>query len=245
MGLEETINNVISQTYPNIEYIIIDGKSTDGTLDIINKYKNNITYWISEPDEGIFDAMNKGIDSATGDWINFMNAGDIFYHSNVLMEIFSLKDLENSDVLYGKTERRFKHISLNRSRSNLKEFWKGMQFSHQSTFFTTSVHKKHKYNIQYKFAGDFDVIYNLFNANKIFTELDIIVSIKKVDGTTYSNIIKSTKERYSIVLKTDSTLRVRIYYLILFLKYYIRQMVPLPVMRNYYAIKYKNHININ
>ena len=69
--IEETILSVVNQTYPNIEYIIIDGGSTDGTVDIIKKYEERIAYWVSEPDQGIYDAMNKGIQKATGEWINF------------------------------------------------------------------------------------------------------------------------------------------------------------------------------
>lgn len=78
--LEKTILSIINQTYPNIEYIIIDGASTDGTVDIIRKYEHKLTYWISEPDKGIYDAMNKGLKMATGDYVNFMNADDILLH---------------------------------------------------------------------------------------------------------------------------------------------------------------------
>ena len=77
--IEKTILSVVNQTYDNIEYIVVDGGSKDGTVNIIQKYEDRITKWISEPDKGIYDAMNKGILMATGDWINFMNAGDYFY----------------------------------------------------------------------------------------------------------------------------------------------------------------------
>lgn len=76
--IEKTIQSVLSQTYPNIEYIVIDGGSTDGTKEIIEKYSSRISYWCSEKDRGIYDAMNKGIRKATGEWINFMNSGDCF-----------------------------------------------------------------------------------------------------------------------------------------------------------------------
>ena len=89
LTIEQTILSVINQTYPNVEYIIIDGGSTDGTVDIIKKYEDKIAYWVSEPDKGIYDAMNKGVVVATGEWINFMNAGDIFTDGDVIDKLFS------------------------------------------------------------------------------------------------------------------------------------------------------------
>lgn len=89
--LEKTINSIIEQNYSNLEYIIIDGGSIDGTIDIIHKYETKISCWISEPDHGIYDAMNKGIHLASGEWINFMNAGDQFASSDILYKIFNNK----------------------------------------------------------------------------------------------------------------------------------------------------------
>ena len=88
--IEKTILSVISQTYNDVEYIIIDGGSTDGTLDIVKKYENYIAYWISEPDSGIYNAMNKGVKHATGLYCNFMNAGDFFINEKVLENIFPI-----------------------------------------------------------------------------------------------------------------------------------------------------------
>ena len=99
--LEKTILSVLSQTYQDIEYIIIDGGSTDGTVDIIHKYSERLFYWISEPDKGIYDAMNKGMDRATGSWINFMNAGDTFCDNEVIKNIFGYNDLSDYSVFYG------------------------------------------------------------------------------------------------------------------------------------------------
>ncbi len=99
--LEQTIQSVINQTYKNIEYIIIDGGSTDGTLDIIKKYKDKIDYWASEKDEGIYDAMNKGIKVAKGKYLAFINADD-WYEDNALNHVFSAySQNQNIDFFYG------------------------------------------------------------------------------------------------------------------------------------------------
>ena len=102
LGIERTINSVITQTYSNLQYIIIDGGSTDGTVDIIKKYADKIDYWVSEPDSGIYYAMNKGIAIADGDWINFMNAGDYFVDRNVIEQIFQHNIECTDNVIYRK-----------------------------------------------------------------------------------------------------------------------------------------------
>ena len=121
--IETTILSVVNQTYPNIEYIIIDGGSTDGTIDIIKKYESKITKWISEPDKGIYDAMNKGINLARGEWINFMNCGDSFYENNTLQVISdTIINSKDINVIYGNSIislDRFKYIVLPKELENL------------------------------------------------------------------------------------------------------------------------------
>ena len=87
--VEQTLLNVLSQSYPNIEYIVIDGGSTDGTVDIIKRYESGLAYWVSEPDKGIYDAMNKGLQKATGDYVWFINAGDSLCSSDTVQSVVS------------------------------------------------------------------------------------------------------------------------------------------------------------
>lgn len=153
--LERTIQSVVNQTYKNIEYIIIDGGSTDATLDIIKKYEDKITHWISEPDNGIYDAMNKGIDLTSGDWINFMMAGDKFHLNNVIDKIFD-NQTYNSDIIYGDMQLDRKGIFQVKKAKNLDVLWKKVAFCSQSAFMSAEYCKQHKFSLAYSIAADFD-----------------------------------------------------------------------------------------
>jgi len=100
--IERTMLSILYQTYPNIENIIIDGLSTDGTVDIIKKYESRISKFISEKDNGIYDAMNKGLALATGDYVLFMNSGDEIYTKDTIANVFA--SAEDADIYYGETE---------------------------------------------------------------------------------------------------------------------------------------------
>lgn len=102
-SLEKTILSVLNQTYSNIEYIIIDGGSTDGSVDIIKKYIDRLAYWVSEPDNGVYDAMNKGVCAASGDWVNFMNAGDSFYCNETISTLFAESIDKTVVCIFGNT----------------------------------------------------------------------------------------------------------------------------------------------
>lgn len=160
--IERTIQSVLSQTYPNIEYIVIDGGSTDGTKEIIEKYSSKISYWCSEKDGGIYDAMNKGIKKATGEWINFMNSGDSFVSANVLTDVMSEQIEDNicvvyCDVIYDCGDYEEKIIC-----DGLKDITNKMVFCHQSCLIRTSIHKERPFSLKYKIAGDYDFFYNLY-----------------------------------------------------------------------------------
>lgn len=135
LGIEKTIKSVVGQTYPEVEYIVIDGGSTDGTIDIIKKYTDKIACFVSEPDGGIYDAMNKGIRIATGEWINFMNAGDTFSSDTIISTVFSERYKEEVEVIYGDVYFTESHdCNYLQPARPLYFLRRAMPFCHQSSF---------------------------------------------------------------------------------------------------------------
>jgi len=160
--LEKTLLSVINQTYNHIEYIIIDGGSTDGTVDMIKQYASGINYWVSEADKGIYDAMNKGLREATGDYVWFLNAGDTLQHHNIVTDLAGIAESAGQpDVLYGETDlmendgRVFAERRL-KAPKNLtwKSFRMGMLVCHQAFIVKRSIAPE--YDLQYRFSADFD-----------------------------------------------------------------------------------------
>ena len=152
---EKTLNNILSQSYSNLELIIVDGGSTDGTLEIIKKYDQKISYWVSEPDKNIYDAMNKGISMSSGKWINFMNAGDIYYDNDVLKNVFN-KDYGSADILIGNSIITYENFSREYQNGNKVDIWKGARFIHQSCFINSDFQKNNLYNEENEISADFE-----------------------------------------------------------------------------------------
>ncbi|MCT7522585.1 glycosyltransferase [Aliarcobacter cryaerophilus] len=153
--LEQTIKSVIEQDYPNIEYIIIDGASTDGTIDIIKKYEKHLSYWISEHDTGIYDAMNKGIDFATGELINFMNAGDSFCEKNTISKVIKEMDI-NTDIIAGDIYYIDGNKKTYIKSAKLENKLNYMFCCHQTMFTKANLMKKYKFNTTFKIVSDYD-----------------------------------------------------------------------------------------
>jgi len=193
--LEKTIKSVIKQTYDNIEYIIIDGGSTDDTVGVIKKYENKVSYWVSEPDKGIYDAMNKGINLATGQWINFMNAGDIFFDIDIVEKIVPLLD-DNMLVVYGGTMLDHGTYTSLRNDLDLSNMYYGQVLGHQSSFVDATYHKKNLFSLKYKIAGDYDFFLKTYVNNKTkFKRVSLVVAIFAMDGVSANNKITSALER--------------------------------------------------
>ena len=221
--LEGTVLSIIEQSYDNVEYIIIDGGSTDGTLDIIRKYENVIDYWISEKDEGIYDAMNKGIQLASGGWINFMNAGDCFYTKNILKKIFSEDCLEGTDIIYGNHQV---HYLSGRKRSvkagEIKKIWKGSQFCHQASFTRTSYHKQFKFNTCSRIIADFEFFYRAWKKEARFMVIPLIVTSFEAGGISDVKRIDSILGWWSVVEKSPC---VNFYYIYLIVKEMFKEKI--------------------
>lgn len=152
-GLKKTIDSVLAQTYHDYQFIIIDGGSTDGSVNIIKKNAAHIDYWISEPDGGRYPAMNKGIKQATGDYLNFMNSGDTFHSSTVLEDITKMNYTE--DIITGgfyDREKGIKHI-IKPQKVTLLTMRKNT-FNHQATFYKKELFQKRLYDENYIIQSD-------------------------------------------------------------------------------------------
>ncbi|MCD8182050.1 MAG: glycosyltransferase [Bacteroides sp.] len=203
--LEQTIKSVLGQTYPNIEYIIIDGGSTGGSIDIIHKYAERIAYWVSEPDEGIYDAMNKGIKSATGEWVNFMNAGDTFANPKVLETLFCDPKNFNADVLFGNSysldeKGKKKKYECRKDITLLKYM---PIYRHGASFVRTTIHKKYLFDLSRRdlgYALDGYCIHSLYVGGCQFKRVDYYIITYLEEGISnhpYQNA------RYNYLIATN------------------------------------------
>jgi glycosyltransferase len=206
--LEEALISMALQTYTNIEHIVIDGGSTDGSKDIIEKHRNKIAVYVSEPDKGIYDALNKGISKATGDVIGILHADDTFDNNEVLADIAKAFEKEQCDVLYGnllyvsfegKIIRYWKSISFDR-----KMLSRGWMPPHPTFFVKRGIFSRiGNYNMQYRIASDYDLMLRtlLLSDIKVFY-LPQIITRMKVGGASnrsLKNIIRKSTEDYYIM----------------------------------------------
>jgi len=222
-SLEETILSVINQTYDNIEYIIIDGGSKDATLSIIRKYEHAIDYWVSEKDSGIYDAMNKGIDLAKGEWINFMNGGDCFFTEMVLNEVFFDDCYEDTDILYGNHQVRYSSGSKRDVQAgDIKNLWKGSQFCHQASFTRANYHKLFKFNLCTKIVADFEFFYDAWKNQASFKATPLTVVSFEAGGVSDIKRIDTILGWWQIV---DKSFMVNKYYLFSLVKELVKDLI--------------------
>ena len=209
--LEQTILSVINQTYDHVEFIIIDGASHDATVNIIRQYESGIRYWVSEPDTGLYDAMNKGLQVATGDYVWFLNAGDVFKHHGIVAQLAETA-MQNGlpDILYGETDLMDPqgHIIAERrlkTPQNLtwKSFKMGMLVCHQAFVVKRSI--ACTYDLKYRFSADFEWCIRCLKEAKRICNTHIRLLNYLYEGLTTANRKKSLQERYAIMCKYYGT----------------------------------------
>lgn len=205
--LERTLKSVIAQATDAVELLIIDGGSTDGTLELIGKYEDKIDYWISEPDKGLYDAMNKGLRQATGDYVWFINAGDtIAASTTVRLLLDQLKGKELPDVIYGETgicDESGRSIGTRRLKApeqlNWKSFKWGMLVCHQS--FLAKRAGVPLYDLQYKLAADYDWCIRCLKQAKSVHNSHLVLSEFLEGGVSSLRRREGLKERYRIMCR--------------------------------------------
>ena len=201
--LEENINSLKNQTYKNFEHIIIDGNSTDRTVEIIKKNKDKIDYWVSEPDEGLYDAMNKGIKACTGDIIGILNSDDIYFSEALKFVNQYFTEQENLDFLFGTVE---KHKLMHGYYPEKIKWTFGFYTTHSVGFFIkkSSQMKIGFYDTRYKYSADYDLFYKMIVKKKMFgiaTKKDEIFGKFRQGGL-------SSRIKYLDFLKENNRIRI-------------------------------------
>ena len=195
--LERTIRSVESQTWQEKEYLVIDGASTDDTLDVIKAHEASITRWISEPDQGIYDAMNKGVRMAQGEWVIFMNAGDTFASDDTLQRVFGSP--QNADVIYGDVIKGELVKKAEAPRNAHRMF-----YCHQSAFVRTRCLREFPFDIRHRMSADFKQVKQLYLSGKTFLQLDFPVANFDTQGVSNRNRSAGLYDNIQVIRETDS-----------------------------------------
>lgn len=245
-GFRQTARSVINLQYPGIEFIVIDGGSTDGTVDAIKARSEHIVYWISEPDKGIYDAMNKGLAKATGEWVNFMNAGDVFFDSHVLSGIFS-EDHEGAEMIYGDSIAKYPGFQALRKARPTEFLWKGMICCHQSMFIRTDLIKNEGYRSGLHFSADYEMILRLYNEGKKFLYVPQTIAIFDTRGISNMEMVRSARSNLEILrsfraLTKEQKIFHRRFISKSILTEWVYKCLPLPVINSFLKWLYRNQI---
>ena len=213
--IESTIKSIINQTYKNTEIIVIDGGSDDGTVNILQQYNNIIDYWISEPDKGIYNGWNKGIDLANGEWLNVKGVGDKFVKSLVVEKVVNkiLSENRDADLIHGDMiydpqntgfSKRFKPRPI-------ETLYLSVPISISSLFVKSSIQKKHKFNEKFKIAGDYDFLVTCYLEKYKFCYTKMLIADMRPGGISSKVTLRLITEDYLIQkrIKNDYKLKVR------------------------------------
>ncbi len=177
--VSKTIESVLSQSYPAIEYIVIDGASTDGTKDVIERYSDRLRTWISEPDKGVYDAMNKGIALSTGDFVYFLNSGDTLLSPTTLADMHLEQISDMNTIVYGNVLAKYwdgEYVEKPKPFFDTCMKFKGIGINHQTMFFPGDVIRQDKYDLRFRIAADYDMAYRFWKQGIKFEYHDVTVA---------------------------------------------------------------------
>lgn len=222
--IRETLESVIGQTYPNIEYIVIDGDSKDGTQDIIREYQGHISSFTSAPDNGTYDAMNKAIDIATGEWIHFMNAGDYYVSTTTLSDIFASPVPADVDFIYGDYIWKGDRNEVRVPARPLELMWQRISFSHQSLLARAALMKEKKFDLRWKIVSDYNFYFSCYMEGCKFIQVHFPISVFRAGGLSDVNFLLRTYERWKVVKRYTKGIRVDLYYLRLIASHYTHKL---------------------
>jgi glycosyltransferase involved in cell wall biosynthesis len=182
-GLRRTIESVVAQTTRDFEYIVIDGASTDGSVAVIAEYASQIDYWVSEPDGGIYSAMNKAADRATGEFILYLNSGDVIYPDTLATILANREAWWECDVVYGNiVNSTTSHLDVAR---DIDQLMHRECFIHQAVMVKSAVQRKLRFDLSFKVAADYDMFVRAFKGGYSFHRVS--VTFGEYDGTGLSN----------------------------------------------------------
>lgn len=228
----QTIENVLKQTYPALEYIVVDGESTDGTLDVIKGYDKQLS-WHSGPDKGIYDAMQKGAHMATGEWILFLNSGDFFFSPEAIYRIYEQYEDRGEDFLLANS-RYFNEYGYKDMKPAIltKSYYDAMPVNHPSTFIRRTTQLRYPFNLKYRNSADYYFFVEAFSNGATYCYFDQLLSLfDNRAGASTTHYDRSIRENIDIMMNLGAPQK-RIEQLQKSLKEYlikqrIRQYLPL------------------
>ncbi len=181
LTLEKTLASIHKQRYDNKEVVVVDGLSTDNTTNVIRNYVNNgtVTSWMSEPDQGIYDAMNKGVDQCSGDWVIFLNAGDVFASDDVLQQVFQ-KDWSDTDVLYGDVVKG----GNVKKAPECYQLYHRMLFCHQCTLVRRKCLTEMPFDIHHPLSADYKFFILQYQCGARFQHIHLPIAVFDTDGVS-------------------------------------------------------------
>lgn len=195
----ETLESIFCQTYSDYECIIVDGGSSDGTLDKIEQYRKRfeekriLMKILSEPDKGIYDAMNKGVSLSAGNWINFMNSGDCFHDAEVLRRVAAQMQ-DNKSIVIGRVIGYDGYLGRLYESQDIKDLEKGMAFCHQAIFAKRELLVVHPFDLRYRICADYEWLLDMYLQNTEIECIDVIVADYDADGISNKNAELSRDE---------------------------------------------------